>query len=171
MLSKSHGKKDKRERKAKRLPQSLNGGVPTLTDDYNKADALVDLVYCDIANGMSRSEIIQKITKGVYDSMEKPLAARTAAYYYNAALDRFAEDRNIEAEKLRDMFFGRYESLLQEAVKKGDLYNARGILDSMARIFGVEKKDAPQNAVQIINNKEGIKVSFGFNNDDDGAAL
>lgn len=171
MLSKSHGKKDKRERKAKRLPQSLNGGVPTLTDEYNKADALVDLVYCDIANGMSRSEIIQKITKGVYDSMEKPLAARTAAYYYNAALDRFAEDRNIEAEKLRDMFFGRYESLLQEAVKKGDLYNARGILDSMARIFGVEKKDAPQNAVQIINNKEGIKVSFGFNNDDDGAAL
>ena len=171
MLSKSHGKKDKRERKAKRLPQSLNGGVPTLTDDYNKADALVDLVYCDIANGVSRSEIIQKITKGVYDSMEKPLAARTAAYYYNAALDRFAEDRNIEAEKLRDMFFGRYESLLQEAVKKGDLYNARGILDSMARIFGVEKKDAPQNAVQIINNKEGIKVSFGFNNDDDGAAL
>lgn len=162
---------DKRERKAKRLPQSLNGGVPTLTDDYNKADALVDLVYCDIANGMSRSEIIQKITKGVYESMEKPLAARTAAYYYNAALDRFAEDRNIEAEKLRDMFFGRYESLLQEAVKKGDLYNARGILDSMARIFGVEKKDAPQNAVQIINNKEGIKVSFGFNNDDDGAAL
>lgn len=171
MLSKSHGKKDKRERKAKRLPQSLNGGVPTLTDEYNKADALVDLVYCDIANGMSRSEIIQKITKGVYDSMEKPLAARTAAYYYNAALDRFAEDRNIEAEKLRDMFFGRYESLLQEAVKKGDIYNARNILDSMARIFGVERKDAPQNAVQIINNKEGIKVSFGFNNDDDGAAL
>ena len=171
MLSKSHGKKDKKERKAKRLPQSLNGGVPTLTDDYNKADALVDLVYCDIANGLSRSEIIQKITKGVYESMDKPLAARTAANYYNAALDRFAEDRNIEAEKLRDMFFGRYESLLQDAVKKGDLYNARGILDSMARIFGVEKKDAPQNAVQIINNKEGIKVSFGFNNDEDGTTL
>ena len=171
MLSKSHGNADKKKRKAKKLPQSQNGGVPTLTDDYNKADALVDLVYVDIANGVSRSEIIQKITKGVYESMERPLAARTAAYYYNAALDRFAEDRNIEAEKLRDMFFGRYESLLQDAVKKGDLYNARGILDSMARIFGVEKKDAPQNAVQIINNKEGIKVSFGFNNDDDGATL
>ena len=42
----------------------------------------------------------------------------------------------------------------------------------MARIFGVEKKDAPQNAVQIINNKEGIKVSFGFNNDaEDGTTL
>lgn len=163
-LAKSHSNKDKKERKAKKLPQSLNGGVPTLTDDYNKADALVDLVYVDIANGVSRSEVIQKITKGVYDGMEKPLAPRTAANYYNAALDRFAEDRNIEAERLRDVFYTRYESLLQDAVKKGDLYNARGILDSMARIFGVERKDAPQNAVQIINNKEGIKVSFGFNN-------
>ena len=167
MLSKSHGKKDKKERKAKRLPQSLNGGVPTLTDDYNKADALVDLVYCDIANGLSRSEIIQKITKGVYDSMEKPLAARTAAYYYNAALDRFAEDRNIEAEKLRDMFFGRYESLLQDAVKKGDLYNARGILDSMSRIFGIEKK-TPDTAIQV--NGGDIKISFGFNNVEDQEA-
>ena len=171
MLSKSHGKKDKKERKAKKLPVSQNGGNATPTDSYNKADALVDLVYVDIANGVSRSDVIQKITKGVYECMEKPFCARQAANYYNAALDRFAEDRNIEAEKLRDMFFGRYESLLQDAVKKGDLYNARGILDSMARIFGVEKKDAPQNAVQIINNKEGIKVSFGFNNDEDGTTL
>lgn len=60
------------------------------------------------------------------------------------------------------MFFGRYESLLADAVKKGDLYNARGILDSMARIFGVEKKDAPQTAIQINNNKEGITINFGF---------
>jgi hypothetical protein len=162
MLSKSHGEKDKKKRKAKKNPMMIGGGVPTLTDSYNKADALVDLVYVDIANGVSRSEVIQKITKGVYEGMERPFVARTAAYYYNAALERFAEDRNIESEKLRDMFFGRYESLLQEAVQKGDLYNARGILDSMARIFGVEKKDAPQTAIQINNNKEGITVNFGF---------
>lgn len=172
MLSKSHGKKDKRERKAKKAPTCKSGLAPTLTDKYNKAEALVDLVYVDIANGVSRSEVIQKITKGVYECMEKPLVARTAANYYNAALDRFAEDRNIEAEKLRDMFFGRYESLLQEAVKKGDIYNARNILDSMARIFGVEKKDAPQTAIQINNNKEGITVNFGFDdNVGDGTEL
>ena len=52
MLSKSHGNSDKKKRKAKKNPMSPTGGVPTLTDDYNKADALVDLVYCDIANGV-----------------------------------------------------------------------------------------------------------------------
>ena len=134
-----------------------------MTDAYNKADDTVSLVYVDIANGVSRSDCLQKIQEGLYGN--KPVKARQSAYIYNAALDRFAEDRNIEAEKLRDMFFGRYESLLQDAIQRGDLFNARGILDSMSRIFGVERKETPQTAIQINNNKEGIKVSFGFNND------
>ena len=160
MLAKSHGNKSKAVRKAKKTPTS--NGVPTLTDAYNKADDLVTLVYCDIANGVSRSVVIDKITKGVYEGMERPLAARTAAYYYNAALDRFAVDTDIEAEKLRQMFYTRYETLLEEAVKKGDIYNARGILDSMSRIFGVERK-TPDTAIQINSDKEGgVTVNFGF---------
>lgn len=161
MLAKSHNSPDAKKRKAKRT-LTLKG-IPTLTEEYNKSDETVSLVYVDIANGMSRSDCLQKLQEGLYGN--RPVRARQAANYYNAALDRFAEDRNIESEKLRDMFFGRYESLLADAVKKGDLYNARGILDSMARIFGVEKKDAPQNAIQIVNNKEGITVNFGFDND------
>ena len=160
MLAKSHGKADARQRKAKKAPICKTGLAPTLTEKYNTLDETVSLIYVDIANGVSRSDCLQKIQEGMYDN--KPVKARQAAYYYNAALDRFAEDRNIESEKLRDMFFGRYESLLADAVKKGDLYNARGILDSMARIFGVEKKDAPSTAIQINNNKEGITVNFGF---------
>ena len=160
MLAKSHGKADARQRKAKKAPICKTGLAPTLTEKYNTLDETISLIYVDIANGVSRSDCLQKIQEGMYGN--KPVKARQAAYYYNAALDRFAEDRNIESEKLRDMFFGRYESLLADAVKKGDLYNARGILDSMARIFGVERKDAPQTAIQINNNKEGITVNFGF---------
>lgn len=160
MLSKSHGKSDAKQRKAKKAPMCNTGLAPTLTEKYGKLDNTISLIYVDIANGVSRSDCLQKIQEGMYEN--NPVKARQAAYYYNAALDRFAEDRNIESEKLRDMFFGRYESLLADAIKKGDLYNARGILDSMARIFGVERKDAPQTAIQINNNKEGITVNFGF---------
>ena len=160
MLAKSHGKTDAKQRKAKKAPLCNTGLAPTLTEKYNTLDETISLIYVDIANGVSRSDCLQKVQEGLYNN--KPVKARQAAYYYNAALDRFAEDRNIESEKLRDMFFGRYESLLADAVKKGDLYNARGILDSMARIFGVERKDAPQTAIQINNNKEGITVNFGF---------
>ena len=135
MLAKSHGNKSKANRTAKKTPGTK--GMPTLTDKYNKADELVELVYCDIANGVSRSVVIDKIMKGLYDN--KPIKARQSAEYYNRALDRFAVDTDIEAERLRKMFYGRYEALLEEAVKKGDLYNARGLLDSMARIFGLER--------------------------------
>ena len=163
MLAKSHSNKSKADRKAKKNPPSKKGAA-TLTDSYNKADALVELVYCDIANGVSRSVVIDKIMKGAYDN--KPLKARQSAEYYNRALDRFAVDTDIEAERLRKMFYGRYEALLEEAVKKNDLYNARGILDSMAKIFlGVDKK--PDTAIQIVNNKEGITVNFGFENSND----
>lgn len=165
MLAKSHGNKSKSVRKAKKTPAS--NGMPTLTEKYNKADALVEKVYCDIANGVARSVIIDKITKGIYDGMERGFCARTAAYYYTAALDRFAVDTDIEAEKLRQMFYGRYEALLEEAVKKGDIYNARGILDSMSRIFGVERK-TPDTAIMINSDKEGgVTVNFGFDNNKD----
>lgn len=164
MLAKSHGKKSKADRKAKKTPAT--NGMPTLTDKYNKADDLVEQCYIDIANGVSRSVVIDKITKGVYDGMERPLAARTAANYYNAALDRFAVDTDIEAEKLRQMFYTRYETLLEEAVKKGDLYNARGILDSMSKIFlGVDKQ---QTNILINSDKEGgVTVNFGFEKKDE----
>lgn len=163
-LAKSHGDSSKRARVAKRIPTAKGKSPARTTEVYNKADALVTLVYCDIANGVSRSQVIDKITQGAYEGMERPFAARTAANYYNAALDRFAVDCDVEAEKLRNMFYGRYEALLEEAVKKGDLYNARGILDSMSRIFGVERK-MPDTAIQINSGKEnGVTINFGFAN-------
>lgn len=166
MLAKSHGDSSKKNRVAKRIPTSI-GNKPIKTDSYNAADELVSQVYCDIANGVSRSQVIDKITKGLYDGMKRPLAARTAANYYNAGLDRFAVDCDIEAEKLRNMFYGRYEALLEEAIKKNDLFNAKGILDSMAKIFlGVDGKNKTE--INVHNNGDGnVKITFGFNNDNE----
>ena len=52
-------------------------------------------------------------------------------------------------------------------MKKGDIYNARGILDSMSRIFGIEKK-TPDTAIMINSDKEGgVTVNFGFGKADE----
>ena len=164
MLAKTHGEKSKKERKAKKTP-AKNGGMPTLTEDYNKADDLVSLVYVDICNGVSRSDVIQKLQEGMYGN--KPIKARQSAYYYNAALDRFAVDTDIEAEKLRDMFYARYETILAECMKRNDVFNARATLDSMAKIFlGV--RDGNQTNIQINSDKDGgITINFGFQNNND----
>ena len=161
MLAKSHGEKSKKMRKAKKTPTTK--GMPTLTEDYNKADDLVSLVYVDICNGVSRSDVLQKLQLGEYGN--KPYKPRQSAYYYNAALDRFAVDTDIEMEKLKDVFYSRYETILAECMKRNDLFNARATLDSMAKIFlGMDKQ---QNNIQINNNKEGITIKFGFSKDDE----
>lgn len=160
MLAKTHGEKSKKDRKAKKTP--AKNGMPTLTEDYNKADDLVSLVYVDICNGVSRSDVIQKLQLGEYGN--KPYKARQSAYYYNAALDRFAVDTDIEAEKLRDMFYARYETILAECMKRNDVFNARATLDSMAKIFlGV--RDGNQTNIQVNSDKDGgITINFGFDN-------
>lgn len=164
MLAKSHSSKSKKDRKAKKTPASK--GMPTLTEAYNAADALVEQCYCDIANGVSRSTVIQKITQGAYDGMERPLAPRTAANYYNAALDRFAVDTDVEADRLRNLFWGRYEALYEDCIKNNDRYNARGTLDSMAKIF-LGLNDRNKATIDIQNNGGDIKITFGFNNDNE----
>lgn len=160
MLAKSHGEKSKKMRKAKKTPTTK--GMPTLTEDYNKADDLVSLVYVDICNGVSRSDVLQKLQLGEYGN--KPYKARQSAYYYNAALDRFAVDTDIEMEKLKDVFYSRYETILAECMKRNDLFNARATLDSMAKIFlGV--RDGNQTNIQVNSDKDGgITINFGFDN-------
>ena len=163
-LSKKHGLQQKKDRKVAG-PISIPGQkVVGTTKRFDDADHVVDMIYCDIANGVSKSDCLRRIQEGYYGN--KPLKKRMSQYYYNAALDRFAIDADIEAERLRQVLFGRYESLLEQSIKNNDMYNARGILDSMARIFGVEKH-GPQTAVQINGggNDGSVVVNFGFGNE------
>ena len=160
MLAKSHSSKSKKDRKAKKTP--ARNGMPTLTEKYNSADETVTAVYVDIANGMSRSDCLEKIQQGLYGN--KPVKARQSAYIYNAALDRFDVDCDVEAERLRNVFYGRYESIFQQCIDNNDMYNARATLTDMARIFGIEKK-TPDTAIMINSDKEGgVTVNFGFDN-------
>ena len=164
MLATSHGKRSKSDRKAKRVP-SGKGKIPIKTESYNATDDTVTAVYVDIANGMSRSDCLEKIQQGLYGN--KPVKARQSAYIYNAALDRFAVDCDVEAERLRDVFYGRYESIFQQCIDNNDMYNARATLTDMARIFGIEKK-APDTAIMINSDKEGgVTVNFGFDKKDE----
>ena len=167
-ITKSHGQPSKRGRKSKEYfsPQMLKN-VESMPKKYGRTEKIIDEVYADIANGNSRSEIQNKLMSGLYTSQDGvEMKRRNAQDYYNAALDRFAVDTDIEAEKLRKMFYGRYEALLAEAIKKGDIYNARGILDSMSRVFGIERKE-PKTAIQINGSEDGkVVVNFGFNNNE-----
>ena len=92
----------------------------------------------------------------------KNLSYRQAQEYWNVALDRMHYNKDIELDRLRDVFYSRYESLFEEAVKNNDIYNAKSILDSMSRIFGIEQK-TPAQAIQINNGGDDkIVINFGL---------
>ena len=161
-IAKSHGDPDKANRKPK--PSSDGkGGFMAKTKVYKQADEIIDQVYCDIANGRTKTEIINMLKNGDYG---KSMQYRNAIDYYNAAVSRFSEEKNEEAEKLKAIYFGRFETLYADAVKKGDIYNANNILQSVCRIFGLEAPKSPTTQVNVQNNSDVIKISFGFNKEE-----
>ena len=165
-IAKSHGNPKKEDRKT--LPSIVGGGTIMATDRYNAVENVVDQVYADIASGVSRTEIHKKLKECAYEGQRKPLKKVSRTNYYNAALERFRYDKDLETDKLREVFYGRFEGLFKEAVAKGDIYNANNILQSMCKIFGLEQK-APQTAIQINGSNDGkVVVNFGFNDDNNG---
>lgn len=159
-ISPKHSLQKKKERRI----SSVEGIARKEVEMFNSADEIVELVYTDICNGVSRRDCQRKLTLGEYGN--KPISTRQAQYYYKAALDQLAENTDIEAKRLKDVLWSRYESLLETAIRKDDIYNAKGILDSMAKIFGLEQK-TPINAIQINGGDEKIVVNFGLSNEGD----
>lgn len=158
-LAKSHSLPSKKDRKPK--PYKTSKGITVKSKDYYEAEEILDQLYCDICNGVSRSDCMQKLSSGVYGKELKP---RNAADYYNAALSRLEYNADIEAKQLRDLLYNRYETVLEECMKRNDVFNARATLDSIAKIFlGVKDN---QTNIQVNNNSDGkVVVTFGFSED------
>ena len=134
---------------------------------FNNADDILDEVYVDICNGVARSDITQKLMKGFYEPQKRGMTYRTAQVYYNCALDRMHYNTDVEHARLKDIFYNRYESLLETAIKKGDVFNAKGVLDSMSKIFlGDFKQNQGATNIQINSDNGNVVIKFGFSNDD-----
>lgn len=164
-ISKTHSFADSSKRKPKAAISNQGKTQLRKEKDYKRIDGVIGLIYVDICNGVSKSDIYEKIQKGLYEGMKRPLSRYSATYYYQAAMDRIGFDREKDENALRDMLYSRYEAILQDAIEKGDMYNARGILDSIAKIF---LPNRPDTAIQINSDKEGgVTVNFGFEKKDE----
>lgn len=156
----THGDPDRKKRKGK--PSVTPDGRVIHNPEYRNVDSTIDLICEDIAKGMPKREVLKKIQNSGYG---RELKQRSSYDYYRAAINRFKTDNDEDAESLRSIYLARWENLYQEALAKKDIYNANNILMSVCRVFGLEKKQ-PSTQVNIQNNSENIKISFGFNNDD-----
>lgn len=155
----SHSLPTYKERKA-----AKKGG--TNFEKWLKADKIVDEIYVDLCNGLTKSDIVQKMTEGMYENQEgKGIKSRTAFDYLRAAQQRLAYNFEAQAEEMRADLYNKLISVYADAVKSNDRYNAVQAVQTIMKLTGVAL-DKPQNNIQVNANKDGISINFGFRKED-----
>lgn len=160
-FAESHSLPTYKERKAAKLAKNA-----TSFDKWMKADELVSLVYVDLANGVTKSEAIEKLGKGLYEGQKKPIKRRTAIDYVNAAYQRMQYDFEAKAEEMRADLYTKLMTVYADAIQKNDRYNAVQALNSLMKLTGVAM-DKQQTNIQLNANKEGITINFGFKKEEE----
>lgn len=139
---------------------------PILIQKWLKADGVVDQVYYDLVNGLTRSEVLKKLQEGLYEGQDKAIQYRTAADYVKAAQTRMHYDFEAELDEIRADLYSKMIAVYNDAMQKNDRYNAIGALNSIMKLTGAEKK-TPDTAIQINSDKENVTINFGFNNNEE----
>lgn len=135
----------------------------TAAKEFKRIDNVIDQVYCDICNGLTRDDIISKVMNSLYEGQKGKPRRDTAVKYYGAAINRIQGNMDEIDKNLAATLYTRYEMLFNEAMKKGDLRLSRDILNDVSRIFGPERDKTL--TVQADTNEKVLRISFGFSDD------
>lgn len=168
-FAQSHSLPTYEQRKAAKSKESGGKGVK----QWLAADEMVTEIYVDLANGLTKSEIVEKVTKGLYEHQKRPLSVRSAGDYLDAAYRRMAFDFEAQAEQMRADLYSKLMTIYHDAIEAGDRNNAIQVIDRIMKLTGCAA-DKPTTAVQINNNSDGITINFGFKKEEeeeDGAEL
>lgn len=129
-------------------------------DEYDRVQRLIEEIQVDLVNGVLRSEIFNKFRERQYENLgKKDIGERQIQNYIQAAWELLKEDRVEKVQELRDLLFSQYMSQYNEATQMGNVLAAKGCLDSIAKIF-LPNETNPN--IQVVNNKEGVVINFGF---------
>ena len=159
-LTSSHRSSEVKERKPR--AGKINGKVITNIEPYSKVEHIIDQIYCDIMNGVSRYHIKRKLMEGNYEGQEKGFSERHTYDYLTAANERIKNDFAMGQEEARNLLLGRLESVYNDAFVLGDKNAAIRALENMAKMYGLDK---PQTAIQInTDSSNGVTINFGFPN-------
>lgn len=161
--AKTHSSADINERNAK--PGVYKGKALKSSDaKYRKVDEVITEIYCDICNGRSRTDIIEALCNGEYDTPKKKLSPLSAREYYKRAIARLKENAALKEDEFIAILVSRYETIFEDCMKANDRQNARQTLDSLAKLLGLNKSDKKQ--IEVNKTDDKITISFGFSKEE-----
>ena len=103
-----------------------------------------------------------KFANKQYKYQKKALGERQATEYIKMAYLILAEDRIKEQDMMRDQLYGQYMMLYNDMVMNGNTFGAKGVLDSMAKIFLNDERKIDLS----VSGDQPITINFGFNKKD-----
>lgn len=162
-FSQEHSLPTYEQRKAAKAKKS--GGKMALS--WLRVDETVTEVYVDLANGLTKSEIIEKLTKGLYENQTRPLSVRSAGDYLDAAYRRMHYDFEAKAEDMRADLYSKLMTLYHDSIMANDRSNAIQVIDRIMKLTGCALEKGQQNNIQVNATKEGITINFGFKKDEE----
>ena len=126
-------------------------------------EELVQLIVCDILNGMSRYRVLLKLKRDQYEDFKSSEFSRSKQYdlvqeAYECCKIPLAEDR----QKQRELFIARYEDILEECRDSRDRQNAISALKEMSRLLGLYEPDKVD-----VNANVNVDISFGLEDNDE----
>lgn len=121
-------------------------------------EALIELIWIDIVNGVSRYQIMLKLERDAYDGFETSKLSRTSRYnYLQEAYNNCKVEMEDEKEKQRDLFYERILSVYQDAVDARDRSNALKALEMAAKLSGIYN-----DRQEVKVSSDGITINFAF---------
>ena len=129
-----------------------------------KKEALIELIWIDIVEGMSRYQIMLKLERDAYDGFETSKLSRTSRYnYVQEAYNNCKVELGEEKERQRDLFYERILSVYNDAVDARDRANALKALEMAAKLSGVYNDKQEVNVTGTIN----ANITFGLEDEED----
>lgn len=130
--------------------------------DYQYVEDLLNLIICDIVNGVQKSDIMSKLQEQLYEGQRQKYAWKTSEMYYYTAMHRLKEDRESDIENLKDKLYSQYYQLYNDSISVGNTLVAKSVLDSIVKTFLPDEKNIKVDA----NINGELTIDFNFENNE-----
>lgn len=125
-----------------------------------KKEELIELIVCDLLNGVSRYRVRLKMERDQYPDFETSTMSRSGIYkYIDEAYDLCKIPLAKERDKMRNLQLARLEDILEECRDARDRQNAIGVIKEINKLTGIYEPEKV-DVTGTIN----VNIDFGLDN-------
>lgn len=122
-----------------------------------KKEEILNVLYQDILQGVSKYVLLERLKNDYYNLGTDKCAHGSLQNYIRWAYEKCKIELQENRDKEKQLMYARYLYLYQECFANNDRYTAKGVLDSLTKLMGL-------NEAETVNlNTSGIDINVTFN--------